>query len=230
MWLGFVIFLLAIASTEWASLAQTKSFFLPVSIIIASLLLVFDLFLYIPLLLLLSILPVLYFQEPDRIGSVIWMAAGIVWLSIPAFLLYKIRIEFGFLMLISLLVGTWIQDTFALYFGRWFGGSTQFAPGLSPNKTWEGFSGGLAGMILTFTVSGSYFSWPLWGSLSVGLILGFVGQIGDLSISALKRRINLDDTGVVFPGHGGILDRVDALIFNISVFYPLCQLMEFLTV
>lgn len=228
-WLGFVVFLLAVSAAEWANLAGTNSFLVPIAIVMASFLVLGKFTEYLPVILLIPMIPVIVHQDPDLIEDVVWTAAGMIWLSVPAVLLYELRVQFGLLLLIALLIGTWLQDSLALYSGKWFGGEDRMAPGLSPNKTWEGFLGGVTGITGTFVATGWYFSWPLWGGVFVGLSLGIIGQAGDLSVSALKRRIDLDDTGMFFPGHGGILDRVDSLIFNVAAYYPLCEFMEYLS-
>jgi phosphatidate cytidylyltransferase len=115
--------------------------------------------------------------------------------------------------LLALLV-TWLSDTFAYLVGKSIG-RTKLIPRVGPNKTVEGAIGGLvaAGMIALFC------NWafgmeigPGW-AVVIGLGLGFVGQIGDLSESMLKRARGVKDSGNLIPGHGGMLDRIDALIF-----------------
>lgn len=129
------------------------------------------------------------------------------------------------------LAATFANDTGAYFVGRAFG-SRKLAPTISPNKTWEGAVGGL----LSATAVGAAFGWlilasgdpppqiytrpafsPALVALSAGAagaVLAVVAQFGDLYISKLKRRAGFDDSGTLFPGHGGMLDRMDSLMFT----------------
>ena len=123
----------------------------------------------------------------------------------------------GLAWALLVILATWIGDT-AAYFvgGTW--GKRKLAPWISPNKTIEGAAGGLVGSIcvcaLTFQVSGLGTWWV--GSI-IGGILGVTGQTGDLAESFLKRQAGVKDSGAAIPGHGGILDRIDALLFAFPV-------------
>ncbi|MFB6344275.1 MAG: phosphatidate cytidylyltransferase [bacterium] len=233
-WLGFILALLTVAAVEWAELAGASRPIVVSTILLGAVLTLLShwgllplrLWEYLPVLLFLPTAAVIYYQDPGRGQDTVWAAAGIIWLSVPASLLYMIREQYEFVAIMVLMIGTIFQDSLALYTGYLFGGDRPFTPGLSPNKTWAGFTGGLLGMILVVAGGGFLMEWPLYVSLPTGLTLGLVGQAGDLSISALKRRMDVDDTGQFFPGHGGILDRCDALIFNAAVFYPVCRLVE----
>lgn len=118
-------------------------------------------------------------------------------------------------------LGTWASDTFAYFVGSRFG-RTKLCPMLSPGKTREGFLGGLAGCILTVIGFGSLFSLPLIHLIMIGLLIGITAPIGDLAESALKRFCGVKDSGRLLPGHGGVLDRFDSIMFAIpSVYYYL---------
>jgi phosphatidate cytidylyltransferase len=114
----------------------------------------------------------------------------------------------------------WIGDAAALIFGRLFG-RRQLAPTLSPGKTIEGAIGGLFGSLCGATLGGrwllGYLS--LTQCLAIGCILAVLGQLGDLSESLLKRSTGVKDSGVLIPGHGGILDKVDGILFGAPAFY-----------
>ena len=117
------------------------------------------------------------------------------------------------LLPLSLIAIIWINDTFAYLAGSLLG-RHQMTPKLSPNKTWEGFAGGfffsvLSGYII-WLVSGSY-SLTVW--MITGAICSMLGLGGDLFESHIKRRRGLKDSGRLLPGHGGILDRFDSLLF-----------------
>jgi phosphatidate cytidylyltransferase len=114
----------------------------------------------------------------------------------------------------------WLSDTGGYFAGRYFG-KRKFYEAVSPKKTIAGSVGGLAGAVLGgvvahFTILKSL---PLLHAIALGLIAGFLGQLGDLGESLLKRSVGVKDSGAILPGHGGILDRVDALIVTSTVLY-----------
>ena len=114
-----------------------------------------------------------------------------------------------------LLAVTFGTDTGAYIVGKAVG-SRKLAPKVSPGKTWEGAVGGLVGAIL----AGAIVPWAMGADgpwLVVAPILGITGQIGDLYESKLKRLAGFDDSGAIFPGHGGVLDRLDSITFNLIV-------------
>jgi len=115
---------------------------------------------------------------------------------------------------------TWMNDTGAYFVGHAIG-RHKLAPRISPGKTWEGFGGGLVfSVIFAYVVEliGLHALAPL-DCLAIGLGAGLLGPLGDLSESLLKRGCGVKDSGVVLPGHGGMLDRIDALIFNAPFIY-----------
>jgi len=123
----------------------------------------------------------------------------------------------GFWTLATLVI-TWGNDTSAYFFGR-FLGRHKLYPEVSPNKTWEGFFGGmLGGTALLFAERAWLFpSMTVVDCIVLGIAGGIFGPAGDLCESMMKRAFNVKDSGTVFPGHGGMLDRVDALLFNAPV-------------
>ena len=126
------------------------------------------------------------------------------------------------------LAATFAADTGAYFVGRAFG-SRKLAPAVSPNKTWEGAVGGLLSATAAGALAGAaaHLASPrgdspdlavlLTTSGAVGATLGIAGQFGDLYVSKLKRKAGFDDSGSIFPGHGGVLDRMDSLMFNVTV-------------
>lgn len=122
-------------------------------------------------------------------------------------------------LLLLLLILTQSNDVAQFIWGKSFG-RHKISPRVSPNKTWEGFLGGLGTTILLATLLG-----PVMTMLDTpraamaGLIVGVTGLLGDLNISALKRDLGIKDTGATLPGHGGVLDRIDSLIFTAPVFF-----------
>ena len=116
-------------------------------------------------------------------------------------------------------------DTFAYFVGSAVGGP-KLCPRISPNKTIAGSVGGLAGSMLMAFVVGRIFAAsvpglavPFWGDLLVGLIGGIAGQMGDLFASLVKRHCKVKDYGTIFPGHGGMMDRLDSVFFVAIVVY-----------
>jgi phosphatidate cytidylyltransferase len=125
----------------------------------------------------------------------------------------------GLAWVIAALVITWANDTCAYFAGRAFGRHKLY-PAVSPNKTWEGFAGGFVGSIGGLFIARLVF--PVLSPLDcvlLGVAGGLFGPLGDLCESMLKRTYGAKDSGFLIPGHGGILDRVDALLFNAPVVY-----------
>jgi phosphatidate cytidylyltransferase len=118
-------------------------------------------------------------------------------------------------LLIDVLVATFIGDTGAYLVGR-TGGRRKLAPDISPNKTVEGLVAGIVGGTAAFWCAGLYQDW-LSGidALLIGLIVALVAPLGDLFESALKRDLQVKDTGRFFGVHGGVLDRLDAVFFTV---------------
>jgi phosphatidate cytidylyltransferase len=99
-------------------------------------------------------------------------------------------------------------------------GRHKIIPKVSPNKTWEGFLGGVVtttGLALLLAPWLTPMAWPM--ALAAGALISVAGFIGDVTISALKRDIGLKDTGTMLPGHGGILDRIDSLTYTAPLFF-----------
>jgi phosphatidate cytidylyltransferase len=140
--------------------------------------------------------------------------------------------ELGRAAVLLVIFGTWAGDTMAFFTGRWFG-STPMAPRISPKKTWEGFLGGLLSTVLVVVVIGVYVQYdvPDWGPLEsaiLGLVIGIIGPIGDLFESLFKRDVQIKDSGRGIPGHGGVLDRFDALLWSsVAAYYLLTVVLGF---
>jgi phosphatidate cytidylyltransferase len=148
---------------------------------------------------------------------------GVVWIGVPfahAILLRKLPVHGGAL-LIDVLVATFLTDTCAYAGGRLFG-RHPLAPRLSPNKTVEGLVFGFVGGTMGFWFAGLYQDW-LTGidALVMGMCIAAIAPVGDLFESMIKRDLNTKDTGNVFGPHGGLLDRLDALLFTVVMGYYL---------
>jgi phosphatidate cytidylyltransferase len=119
-------------------------------------------------------------------------------------------------LLLFALAITWAGDTVAYFVGRAVG-KHPFAPILSPKKTWEGAFGGFIGSLLVGVAFSKWIGAPIWQMLAMAALGSVAGQVGDLLESAYKRSAGVKDSGTLLPGHGGILDRIDALILAIPV-------------
>ena len=119
---------------------------------------------------------------------------------------------FGTAVIWLVLIAIWASDTFAYFVGRSFG-KRNIVPTISPNKTLEGFIGGFIGCILTGWIGSLSLGLPLNFGVGIGVIVGILAPLGDLFESKLKREANKKDSGTLLPGHGGVLDRFDSLLF-----------------
>src|ERR1700761_3663785 len=150
---------------------------------------------------------------------------GLIYIAYPLTLVPLLwKQEDGPALVLFLMVCVWAGDIAALYIGRAFG-KRKLAPRLSPGKTWIGSLASILGSMLvagllvyisdTLTARGNtllHISEPLWQSLILAAILNIAAQLGDLLESAIKRGAGVKDSGTLLPGHGGILDRIDALL------------------
>ena len=159
--------------------------------------------------------------------NVTWAMAvtvfGVVWIGLPfahAVLLRDIPVH-GAALLVDVLVATFFTDTFAYIGGRMFG-QRPLAPMVSPNKTIEGLAIGIAGGVLGFWLAGLYQDW-LSGpeALLFGLCIALLAPLGDLFESMIKRDLDVKDTGRMLGPHGGLLDRLDAVLFTVVAGYYL---------
>jgi phosphatidate cytidylyltransferase len=157
---------------------------------------------------------------PQRVAAsaLAWIYCGILIATVVG-----LRLRFGFAWVMLVFVTSWLNDTLAYFAGR-FLGRRPFYPKISPKKTWEGFAGGVVGSVLaTLAVKALFLGVPLpqgerfvlsWaGCVGVGLGASVLGPLGDLAESMLKRAAGVKDSGKLIPGHGGLLDRIDAVLF-----------------
>lgn len=160
---------------------------------------------------------VFYKNDKYTTKDAFYLIGNILFLSLIFNLIIIIRNR-SIYLLIYLLAIPMITDTFALVFGKMFG-KNKLCPEVSPKKTWEGFFGGLAcGAII-----GTIIYWLLLKEFSfeiilVTAVLSIMGQIGDLLMSKVKRENDIKDFSNIMPGHGGILDRIDSIIFVVLTY------------
>ncbi len=149
----------------------------------------------------------------------------------PLHLSYTRMMDHGVLLLILIFLGAWMPDTFAYFSGMLFG-KHKLIPKVSPKKTVEGSIGAVVGAVLSFVVYGlvlsNYFGYTVHypALIFLSLLCGVVAQFGDLSASVIKREWGKKDFGNLIPGHGGILDRVDSLLFVAPLSYYFLLIFE----
>jgi len=165
------------------------------------------------------------FSDPGRrkegIEGTATVALGFLYIGLPLSLLVLAdRAPRGNEWIFFLLTVIFLGDTAAFYCGRLLGKHKLYVT-VSPGKTWEGAVGGFASSVLGGVFFSQIFSLhdSAWTIAMVSGVLAIAGQVGDLAESMIKRNYGVKDSGKILPGHGGFLDRVDALLFAIPVFY-----------
>jgi phosphatidate cytidylyltransferase len=165
---------------------------------------------------------------------------GLIYIAYPLTLVPLMwKQEDGPALVLFLMVCVWSGDIAALYIGRAFG-KRKLAPRLSPGKTWEGSVASIAGSMIAaslvifisdaLTARGNlvlHITEPVWQSLVLAAVLNIAAQLGDLLESAIKRGAGVKDSGTMLPGHGGILDRIDALLVAAPVLWYVLLIKDF---
>jgi phosphatidate cytidylyltransferase len=155
--------------------------------------------------------------------SIAFTLLGVAWIGLGfshAVLLRDLPTH-GAALLIDVLVATFLHDTAAYAAGRLFG-TRKITPRISPNKTLEGAIGGFIGASLGFWFAGLYQDWlPGIDALVIGMCIGVIAPLGDLFASLIKRDLGVKDTGRLFGPHGGLIDRLDAVLFTVVAGYYL---------
>jgi phosphatidate cytidylyltransferase len=177
---------------------------------------------------------------------VLWQTSAgllmLVYIAYPLMLLPQIfNEENGVALLLFLFLCVWSGDIAALYIGKRFG-RHKFSPRLSPNKTWEGAIASVVascifgmGLILlgdwftqqNYTFTKLHTSEPWWVFLILAVVLNAAAQFGDLLESALKRGAGVKDSGTILPGHGGVLDRIDALLVAAPILWFIIAVRDY---
>lgn len=146
---------------------------------------------------------------------------GILYVGLPLSTVVSARsLPSGAFLVLFLAVVTWASDSGAYYAGTLWG-KHPLMPSISPKKTYEGLLGGLIGAIAAALLAQMWFASELsWtDAVALGILLTLTGLVGDLFESAIKRRAGVKDSGGILPGHGGMLDRIDSLLFTAPTFY-----------
>lgn len=228
-WLGFVLLISLVAAREYCLLIPLQKRVFKMGYFVLLLLAIWACFLVFPywqtvglFLWLLIIAAEVTYPNSERYwgySSVVAVLALILW---PFFIVSLSRIYFlpqGKVLIVYLLFLVWAADIGAYFAGKMMG-THKLIPKVSPGKSWEGLAGGFILGLIVAIVAYWYFkpySLLIWFAIALVTLISTV--VGDLCISLFKRRCNLKDTGVLLPGHGGILDRLDSLVAAAPVFY-----------
>jgi phosphatidate cytidylyltransferase len=144
-----------------------------------------------------------------------------------AALLLKYPLNHGIGLLVGAVIATAAYDVGALFAGRW-AGRTPLAPDISPGKTVEGMVGAsFAALVACIVVVGNIHPWTTTRAFWLAIVVAGAAPLGDLCESMLKRDLGIKDMGSLLPGHGGVLDRIDALLFVVPATFYLVRLLNF---
>lgn len=172
----------------------------------------------------------LYIKEEKPFSSAAYSLLALLYIVLPlstANLIFAKQETLGYNLLLSIFIFAWCNDSFAYLFGSWLGKHRLFERH-SPKKSWEGFIGGVvmtivAAFVVWLCLGGRIYLW-----IAIALVVSIVGTLGDLTESMFKRQMKVKDSGKILPGHGGILDRFDILLFVLPVVWALVGLIEWL--
>ncbi len=232
-WLLRLIILLAgIGISEFViqSIGKKSRFLLVLSVlstcglVLSSALLGFSmtLMIYITYLLLIGMLLSIRNQPPAELfNQMLLLSWGVAYVGLLYPFVYHIREMTATGDWLLFLFGTiWLSDSLAMWIGKAFG-QRKLAPTVSPNKTIAGFVGGMSGGLIVAVILHFWLlpDFHIVKLIIAGLLVSFVGQLGDLVESCWKRSIGIKDSSNIIPGHGGILDRFDSLLFAAPVLY-----------
>ncbi len=165
------------------------------------------------LLILIAIVMSFEWQEITRpaLNKKKWQIIGIFYILLPLYAVLIIRNQ-NPKVLFWMFTIIWATDIMAFFVGKTFGGA-KLAPRISPNKTWSGAFGGIVASLAIGVISAMFFAGSLWFFMASSVLISIFEQIGDLTESQIKRNFGVKDSGSIIPGHGGVLDRLDGIIF-----------------
>ncbi|MDR0872689.1 MAG: phosphatidate cytidylyltransferase [Prevotellaceae bacterium] len=205
----------SIAPLGYLVLLTVKNYY-NIAFIFAGLYFVFGLYIFIA---------EIFKQKTNPISNIAYTFLGQIYIALPFLLMYGIK-EINEIFLFALFVLIWANDTFAYLAGSTFG-KHRMCERISPKKSWEGFVGGLLGaLIVAFVFSRFETQLDVIQWLGFALIVVVFGTLGDLFESLMKRTIGVKDSGNIMPGHGGLLDRFDSLLFATPVIFVYLILFE----
>ena len=227
----FLIFFLCIIvfliTYEWVTITEninktilnyTKSTFNVIIFMLSLLSLKFSILFFI-IIFLLNV-----FSKNSSKVSKVFILFGPIYLCLPFIYLYEIRhFNNGLNIILWFLLIVWSTDIFSFVFGKYFKG-IKLCPTLSPNKTWSGFILGILSATLVSLICFYIKGYSLFNGLIFGIIISTSAQFGDLFESWIKRKHFVKDSGILLPGHGGFLDRLDGLMISSIILYIGCKL------
>jgi phosphatidate cytidylyltransferase len=181
----------------------------------------YDLFMAAPMwaVLVLTLVPILRNRTEGMLQSFALSVVGVVFFAFfPAHLSYLVQSPLGLGYLLFVVLATQLNDALGFIYGRTLGRRRWTS--ISPNKTLEG---SVLAMVTTMALA--LIQWPiafphvpLWGAIAAGVVVGFGGQVGDLTMANVKRNVGIKDFGHLLPGHGGLIDRLNSLMITAPVF------------
>ena len=156
------------------------------------------------------------FFFPTSISKAVAWLCGIL-VIVPAYVAIDWLYQISPWTLLFMLLIVWLADIGAYFAGKMFG-RVKLAPSISPGKTWEGVIGGLIAVVALIAIENIWLDFPLLSIIPLALAVAVISVIGDLTVSMFKRTAGVKDSGSLFPGHGGVLDRADAITAAAPVF------------
>jgi phosphatidate cytidylyltransferase len=239
--MGAIFVVAVLAAWEYLGLADAMGAKTPRIVVLAALALLLatifrrsDLLEPVLGILSLALFVVCAFRSPVHrvLADTAYSILGLIYIGLPMGMIYLLSTrENGPSLLLFLFLVVWFGDVAALYVGRAFG-RRKLAPSLSPNKTWEGsvaaVAGSVSAVLLLVWVSGLLaarsidalsYPGPVLHWIGLGILTNIGAQVGDLMESAIKRGAGVKDSGRLLPGHGGMLDRIDALLLAAPVLW-----------
>ena len=194
-----------------------------------------------PLIVLVTLLESVLMRSSTSIMDALASGAGIIYIGFPFTCLLQLRemqpatvfsteigsLTFGCVLVWLMFIGTWASDTFAYFTGTAIG-RHKLCPAISPNKTIEGFMGSVIGTTAVVAGLGYYLQLSLPEMAVLGLLIAIFATLGDLVESVAKRYVRIKDSGNIIPGHGGVWDRFDSVLFTAPLVYYFVQFVNLL--
>jgi len=210
-----------------AKIGLTCGFLLFIIFFLAANQIIPDKFIYLSILIpLATLLPDLFDKRKNGFKNSMITIAGIIYIALPfsllSFIIFtgsKAELEFYPWVLIGIFLIIWIYDSMAYVFGSWLG-KHKICQRISPKKSWEGLIGGAVFAVIMAIVNSVFFNeLSITSWIVIALLIVIFGTSGDFFESKLKREAGVKDSGSILPGHGGMLDRFDTMLFAVPVIF-----------